>query len=208
MVTALILAAAMTTWSAQEVVMQELKDHYPWQEYTVKILSAPKALPSEPPSEIILLKGLPGRAEFMFKFQKGESAVYVARIEAFDWVVKNRTALRKGEIIGENSVYKTLMNVRQIPKGAIKDEKKPVGKVVTHSMSANRTITTEVFENVPVILKGQKVNIIQENGVMKITMEGTAREDGDINDEIKVLASTKKALVCKVLDNTTVKVVE
>jgi flagella basal body P-ring formation protein FlgA len=208
MITALILAAVVSAWSAQEVVMNELKAHYPWQEYTVKIMSAPKELPSEPPSEVILLKGLPGRAEFMFKFATGESAVYIANVEAFDWVVKNRTALKKGEIIGENSVYKTLMNVRQIPKGAIKDEKKPVGKLVTHSLSTNRTITTDVFENVPVVLKGQKVFIVQENSIMKITMEGVAREDGDINDEIKVLASTKKVLICKVINNSTVKVVE
>jgi len=208
MVTALILAAAVSAWSAQEVVMKELRAHYPWQEYTVKIMSAPKSLPSEPPSEVLLLKGLPGRAEFMFKFATGESAVYVTDVEAFDWVVKNRTALRKGEIIGENGVYKTLMNVRQIPKGAIKDEKKPVGKLVTHSISANRTITTDVFDNVPVILKGQKVYIVQENGILKITLEGVARENGDINDDIHVLASTKKVLTCKVINNTTVKVVE
>ncbi len=205
---ALILATAlMLSWSPEVVIKNYLRDHYPWPEIDVQPVKNNRVLPATPPEKILLIKGLPGRSTFLLQFPSGRTVEYQARVEAFDWVVRSRRPIRKGEIIDEKDVYRTLINIKQISKGAAIKKDTVVGRILRQSIPANRTITGNLIEDIPVIKKGQKVILLFDNGRLRIITDGVAKENGHVGKYIKVTnRSSRKQILGKIVDDRTVRV--
>ena len=207
MITFFLIAAVTLSWSPEVVIRDYLKHNYPWPEIEIDPLINNLKLPKVPPKHIFVLRGLPGRTTFLLQFPKGETLEYEARVTAFDWVIKTRRAIGKGEVIGEEDIYRTLQNIKHIPKSSVVKEYIAIGKVIKRSIPANFTITERNIENINAVKKGQKVILVFDNGRLRITAKGVAKENGVIGENIKVLnTSSKKQIEGKIIDNQTVKV--
>jgi len=205
MVTLFIIAAMTLSWSPEVVIRDYLTHNYPWPEIEVEPIISNLELPKEPPIKIVVLKGLPDRTTFLLRFQNGESVEYEARVKAFDWVIKSTRAIGKGEVIGMEDIYKTLENIKHIPKRSVIKEDILIGKVLKRSIPANYAITEGNIENISAVKKGQQVILLFDNGRIRITTKGVAKENGFIGENIKVLnISSKKQIEGKIIDNKTV----
>lgn len=79
------------------------------------------------------------------------------------------------------------------------------GKQAQKYIPAGSMIYSSMVENVPVISPGDKVSIIIEKGLIKITADGMARQKGGIGDLIKVVnLGSKKVIRAEIVDSTTV----
>ena len=70
---------------------------------------------------------------------------------------------------------------------------------------AGDMITPSMCERVPVVNPGDRVNIVMEKGLIKITAEGIARQKGGIGDLIRVVnLSSNQMIKGEIIDSTTV----
>jgi len=205
MITFFLIVAVTLSWSPEVVIRDYLKHNYPWPEIEIEPVINNLKLPKVAPNNIFVLRGLPGRTTFLLRFPTGETMKYEARVTAFDWVIKSRRSIGKGEVIGEKDIYRTLHSVRHIPKGALIKEYLTVGKIIKRSIPANFIITERNIENIHAVKKGQKVILLFDSGRLRITAKGVAKENGFIGENIRVLnTSSKKQIEGKIIDNRTV----
>ncbi len=205
--TALLLSMFMLTWSPEEVLRSYLMENYPWPEVEVQSFRYKKKFPDSPPEKIIILKGLPGRTKFLLTFPDGKSIEYSARVKAFDWVLKNKRAIKKGAVIKDSDIYKTLMEVGRIPKGAVTKKENIVGRMAKRSMSVNRVFSERSLKSVPDVEKGQAVLIMFDDEKFSISTNGVAKESGLIGETIVVRNSaSNKQLVGTIVGNNVVRI--
>lgn len=79
------------------------------------------------------------------------------------------------------------------------------GKQARKYIRAGSTIYSSMFENVPAVDIGDKVDIVIEKGLIKITADGLVRQKGGIGDIIRVAnLGSKKVIRAEVVDSATV----
>ncbi len=75
------------------------------------------------------------------------------------------------------------------------------------SIKKDQILTTGLVESVPPILSGQGVSIQYINGPLEITARGTALEDGQPGEMIRVRNDeSRKTILCTVIDSKTVQI--
>lgn len=85
------------------------------------------------------------------------------------------------------------------------DPQKLAGKQARTYVPAGAMIFPSMYENVPVIKPGERVNIVFETEMIKVTVEGLARQKGGIGDMIRVVnLSSRKVIRAEVVDSNTV----
>ncbi|MBF0521264.1 MAG: flagellar basal body P-ring formation protein FlgA [Nitrospirae bacterium] len=206
MVTTLILTMLMAVWSPEDAVKAYVTEVYPWPDVEVRGVNPAAEFPDMPPVEVVLYNGaIPGRAMFAMKFSSGDVNYYEADVSARTWVMANVRPLKKGTVLALDDIAKTLYDIRRIPAGAITDPSKIVGKMVNHTIPANRVITSILIETAPVVQKGREVVMMVTADKFTITMSGIAKEDGIIGQYIRVAnPKSKKIIFGKVIDSRTV----
>jgi flagella basal body P-ring formation protein FlgA len=99
-------------------------------------------------------------------------------------------------------VKRAVTRKSQLP---ITDPVKLEGKQARKYIPAGSMIYLSMIENVPVVNAGDRVNIVIEKGLIRITAEGVARQKGGIGDLIRVVnLGSKKVIRAVVVDSTTV----
>ncbi|MBF0320565.1 MAG: flagellar basal body P-ring formation protein FlgA [Nitrospirae bacterium] len=193
---ALLLTALITAWSPEAAIKEYIRNNYPWPDVQVQIIGNNGERNSPYPGSISVVSGnIPGRITLLFSSPAGENTYVEAVVDVFDWVVSNRRAMSRGETIGAEDIYKSMVNIKNIPKGAIKSESACLGKVLTYSIAVNRPITESILADAAVIRKGEEVRIVIESEKFKITAKGIAKEDGAEGKYIKVLCPLTNKLI-------------
>lgn len=191
----------------EEALKTHLRKHYPWVEIEIDSLQLNGQVPEELPVKIIVEKGLPGRTIFSLEFGNGKKITAAANVRAYDQVVISRRALRKGYTIKEEDVYTTLMDIRQIPGGAIKETEEVVGRQLNRSISANLPVTDNMADEKSLLKKGHRVVLVIEAPGFSITSRGEIKEDGHIGSLVKAVnIASKKVVTGILLDEHTVRV--
>ncbi|MEO5357734.1 MAG: flagellar basal body P-ring formation chaperone FlgA [Nitrospirae bacterium YQR-1] len=206
MTATIFLTMLMAVWSPEEAVRTYVTEVYPWPDVSVNAVNPAAEYPEMPPVEVSFYKGsIPGRAVFTMRFSAGETYYYETDVEARDWVVFNKRPLKKGTILTYEDITKSLYSVRRIPSGAITDEALCIGKMVNHTIPANRPLTVALVETAPVVIKGREVVMTVKGDEYKITMRGIAKDDGTAGQYIRVVnPKSKKIIFGKVIDSRTV----
>jgi flagella basal body P-ring formation protein FlgA len=178
-------------WEPRAVIKKYLKDCYPWPEIEILDISGDVSSP-EPPEKIHLIQGPLGKSIFSLVFKSGERELVQANIRAMDWVVASRRPLKKNQIIEEEDVYLTLMDVRRMPKNALNRLESAWGKILTQSLGANMPIAENYMGDIPLIKKGQTITLVASIPGLKITTLGEARQDGYPGRSLKVVNLSSK----------------
>jgi len=153
----------------------------------------------------------PGRIPLLLEVKVNDALKKRLRLTAhatiFYDVVKAVRPVARGEVIvSEDVVLERISSSREPGKWANRLED-VLGFEASRSLKPGRNISLDSIKKPLVIKKGDRVILIVDNGLMKITAPGTAREKGYLNSLVKVTnLQTKKTVYGRVLDENTIEV--
>lgn len=128
------------------------------------------------------------------------------RLSANGEVVVVQQPLRRGAIISEADVALVILDISKV-QDPLYDLVDVVGKRVARSLRTGQIVEQKNIEFPPVIKKGDFVRIIAQRGKMVLTASGVARQDGRLNDVIRVQnSSSQKDVRGRVVGPSQVKV--
>jgi len=129
------------------------------------------------------------------KVKTFEKAVVALRdIKRFDIIEKEDLLLKKVETTG-------------LKEDFIKNPEAPAGKRAKYSINRGKVFFQSMYEDPPLIDRGDMIDIQLRQGNVTITVKGKAKKDGSLDEMIPVrVMMTKKDLVARVIDSNTVSV--
>jgi flagella basal body P-ring formation protein FlgA len=194
-------------WSVEAALKTYLKDHYPWAEVDLSGLRLSAAKPVEEPSNIAIEKTPPGNAVFRLDFPGNKSIRVTASVKAYDRVIMSRGAYRKGYVLQQQDMYPTLMESGRLPKSAVREEGRIIGKPLARSIVPNVPITEDMVSETPLVKRGHKVVLCVESSGFSIKTVGETKQDASVGDYVKAVNLNSKRVVTGLLvDENTVRV--
>ncbi len=170
-------------------------------------LQVSTALPAERPVTIIVEKTPPGRSVFRFEFRKSRSIIATALVKTFDRVFMSRTAFRKDYVLRAGDFYPTLMETSRLPKGAVREEGRLIGKPLVRSIVPNAPITDSMVSETPIVKRGRSVVLCVESAGFSIKAMGETMQDAAVGDYVNAMnLSSKKIVTGLLVDEDTVRV--
>jgi len=203
----LSLSPIASAGDIEETLRNFVKEHYPWEEIQISELSSNNNLLQEEIRHIYIDRRPPGRTVFTIEYRDGRKALVTAYIRAFDWVVMSSRPYGKGHVIEGDDLYRVLMDVTKIPRGAIRETQDAVGKTLKRSIIANSPLVQEMLADGSAVRKGKRVNIIAESPYFVITTSGELKENGYVGSPVKAInLASKKTIKGILIDENTLKV--
>ena len=94
--------------------------------------------------------------------------------------------IQKGERISSTDVYLAKRDAFSIRGRAIYDVKDLVGKVASSSLPRDGYIDDKKLRRLPLVAKGQLITLVARNNSIRIVTSGISKEDGCLNQIIRV----------------------
>ena len=130
----------------------------------------------------------------------------VAQVKSFTMVAVTAVDVNRGDGIEQDDVVMKKMNVAKY-KDYFVSPFELEGMQAKRRLKAGTILTGKNVEPVPVIRRGDRVIMKACIGNIVITAEGTARENGGLNECIRVYnEATRKTIICRVLNSRTVQI--
>jgi flagellar basal body P-ring formation protein FlgA len=208
--------------SHEEMMMQKIREHidqsmlHPVENVRIEFLSKLPALDNPSGKMTYSIESRPneeyiGDTSFnvrMFKngiFVK-EDAVRV-RIEVLREFVVCVKNIDRNSILSTDDVTMQKKWVKHITMNAVSSLNEAVGKTMVVSVRANAQITRSMLKEVLPVKRGKLVQVILDNGLMKIMMNGVAEEDGAEDAVVKVRnLNSNKIIYARVVGQAKVQV--
>ncbi len=191
----------------EDALISYLKGHYPWSEIEIRDLALSGELPKGVIKDIYIDRRPPGRTVFTVQYSSGEKLMVTANVKAFDWVVMSRRPQGKGYVLKEDDLYRSLMDVTRIPRGAIKEIDEARGMSLRRSIIANSPLTGEMLGEGNMVKKGSRVMIVAESPSFIITTTGELRENGYVGSLVRAInLSSRKTIRGILINENTLKV--
>lgn len=108
------------------------------------------------------------------------------RIEVLRDFVVSLNTIAKNTVLTADDVTVQKKWVKRIPMNSISSMDDAVGKTIIVSIRPNALITRSMLRDVKPVKKGRMVQVILDNGAMRIIMSGLAEEDGADDAVVKV----------------------
>ncbi len=123
-----------------------------------------------------------------------------------DFVVSLNT-IAKNTVLSADEVTVQKKWVKRIPMNAISSLDDVIGKTIIVSIRPNAHITRSMLREVKSVKKGRMVQVVLDNGAMKIIMSGLAEEDGADDAFVKVRnLSSNKIIYARVVGPSKVQI--
>lgn len=135
-----------------------------------------------------------------------EDAVRV-RIEVlWDFVISLNT-IAKSTVLSADNVTVQKKWVKRIPMNSISSLDDAIGKTIIVSIRPNAQITRSMLREVKSVRKGRMVQVVLDNGSLRIIMSGMAEEDGADDTVVKVRnLNSNKILYARVVGPSKVQI--
>jgi flagella basal body P-ring formation protein FlgA len=128
-----------------------------------------------------------------------------ARVDVYADVVVTRQYLKKHHEIREADLQVLSRNLSLLPPDVVTEVKEVLGKRATLSINSNETLRKSMVEEPPLIKKGDRVLLLVESPLFRITAMGESKEEGRRGERVKLLnLSSKREVYGRVLDSKTV----
>ncbi len=195
------------SWSPEEVIRGYLMTNYPWEEIEVSNVKSLGRLPVSAPEKIIVQKGPIGKSVFEFIYRSDKNIMVKANVQAFDQIVKSRRPFKKGHVVDQSDLYIARMNIRKMPKSAMKNPDEIIGKSLRRSVVANIPLVEGMIEHSQVVKRGKRIVIVINHNGLNITAAGKTKEKGYVGKVVKAVnISSRKVITGILIDENTVKV--
>ncbi len=199
--------ASAEAWNPEATLKTYIREHYPWTEVDISDLRLSAEPPVGQPSAITVEKTPPGKTVFRIYFPSGKSIMATAFIKSYDRIIMSRGAYRKGYVLKQPDMYPTLMETGRIPKSAVREASRIVGKSLARSIVSNVPITEDMVSETPVVKRGHKVMLCVESAGFSIRTIGETKQDASVGDYVKAVNIASKHIVTGLLiDENTVRV--
>ena len=130
-----------------------------------------------------------------------------AHVTHYSPVVKTLRPVNRGEILTARDVVVEVVPSNRIFRNAMTSLDDVVGYQVIRNMGMGRVITANSLSKPVLVKKGDRVTLVAESELMKITAPGIVREKGFKDSVVQVLnIQTQKTVFGMVMDSKTVKV--
>lgn len=130
-----------------------------------------------------------------------------SRVAIFEDVVRVVNSIKRGEIINASDVAVERFRSERLLKNRPNQMDEVVGQKATRNLRAGKIVNYRDVKKAPLVERGSRVIIVATKGNMKITAQGTVREEGFKNSIVKVVnLGTKKTIYAEVIDANTVEV--
>lgn len=128
-------------------------------------------------------------------------------VEALAEMLVTARPLERGEVLTAADVSVQKRDLSGVAGRICRSAEEVVGKRLRTSLRANVPLRSDAVEKVPIIKSGQRVTILLENDVMKITATGQAKQAGAEGDTVLVRnLNSQKYVPATVIDSNTVRV--
>jgi flagella basal body P-ring formation protein FlgA len=128
-------------------------------------------------------------------------------VDAKTEMVTATRQLVSGTVLVAGDLQLQKHDLAQVGGDPIKNIADAVGKKTRITIRAGTPLRHNQLVNVPVVVSGQLVTIVAENGGIRITVSGRARSAGSIGDLIKVQnLVSQKEIPARIVDASTVEV--
>ncbi len=129
------------------------------------------------------------------------------RVMVSQKVIKTIRRIKKGEIFSDENIQLVTIKTDRIRKNTIENLAHAVGYEAKMNLPDGKILTQRVVKKPALGNKGDKILILVEKGIMKITTPGILKEDGYENTMVRVLnMQSKKIIYGRLVDSNTVKV--
>jgi len=133
------------------------------------------------------------------------SISFRVRVKRFQTVVVSAAQLDRHTVLQPQHLRLSRRETTKLRLNTFAAVQPLLGLRVSRIVRAGEVITENLVETVPVIMRGNRVEIVVQKGTLQIKMPGIAREDGRLGDIIKVKSpETRKILRGKVINPATV----
>ena len=102
-------------------------------------------------------------------------------------VVKTARKIRKGQLITRDDLITVVESATRRPKDVLTDPNEAIGKRSVRGSQPGRLVSSQMFEDPPLVKKGDRVLIKAENKQIRITTLGKVLEDGRSGDQVRVV---------------------
>lgn len=120
------------------------------------------------------------------------------KIDRFAYGYFAKKNILKNELLKVDDFEKKKINVSHFPRDIVLDETFFKDAVARQAILFGQVLRKVHIGEKFSCRKGDIVQIIGKDGLLEITLEGKALQNGNIGDDIKVITSTKKEILAKV----------
>lgn len=172
--------------------------------FTPRALVLPFILPAgELTTEVIPSNpGIIRSSRFSIIFRQEEKVVknmsVRGKVTALAPIAVSACPLKKGQTLKAEHLLTRVMDISTIRNPEL-NLKSLVGKRLIRSLRGGSPVLRSQVEAVPVVHKGDRVKIVINSGPLRLTASGLARNDGTVNEMIRVQNSSSNKIVhCRV----------
>lgn len=122
-------------------------------------------------------------------------------------VVVARRTVDRGTIVGRSDVDLERRELSTLPRDVVTDVAEVVGSALRQSVIPFAPIRREQLVSVPIVRRGDAVQIIAQHGAVRVSAAGEVRQDARRGEQVRVVNRTsQKELLARVIDGSTVEV--
>ncbi len=131
-----------------------------------------------------------------------KNQIITADIRWMDQVVVAEENIKQGEIIKESDLRVVEKDVTYLNTPYLNDKSKAVGLTVKRMFQRGQVIDESVLKKPIVVRYGQPIQLLMENGPLKLTIEAQAKGAGAVGDSIPVyIIQSKTKLQATIVDH-------
>ena len=108
------------------------------------------------------------------------------RVRTFEDVVVSARRLGRHAVLGEEDILVSRRETTKLKRGVYPDPAQALGKRTRRLIQAGEILTEDLLEPEPVVKRGSRVEIEFRKGALRIVLPGIARQDGKLDDVIRV----------------------
>lgn len=130
-----------------------------------------------------------------------------AWLDVFETVVCAARDLPQGHILKKRDLVEERKNISREMDEAVIDTGQLLGLMAKRSIRKGDMVKHSMVEKKPVVKRGDQVTILVESGLLRVTIPGTALDDGFAGETVSVENSmSSKKIFARVIDEVTVRV--
>ena len=119
-----------------------------------------------------------------------------SNVEQSEYVIVTATNIIRGQVITRNLISKTLQPKKQIRAQTLSTFEEAIGLEATRTIRAGTPLSVSDVTAADLVRKGEKVTLVLTRGVLTITVDTIAMEDGKIGEQVE-LTNTESGKVIR-----------
>jgi flagellar basal body P-ring formation protein FlgA len=188
-------------WKQQEVVIQRV--HFSGLPLVPVGQMSWEVVPSSPKERYI--GNVTANIEFYVNGEKVRTLGVAGRVEVFNNVYLASRPLRQNDIIAPADLELKRVNITDSADRFATRPDQVENRRVLRNIGVHQPIELQNLDKPLVLKRGDPVTIVYDQPGIQVTAKGQASADGGVGDSLSVVnVSSKKTIVCRVVDSQTV----